>query len=303
MGIGNSAIRLLMREGNRKEFSGKILQLGKQLVVATEQSIEKLAEEENFKLSEPRCDIEYGKSQYPGVMAISDEYLFQRLGFEVVDALDQNTFEGANVIHDLNHPFDKDFEKIGTYDFIYDGGTIEHIFNIPNALKNVFDLLAMDGRIVHATAINAINHGYYNFATFFFEEFYETNGFQINENGVVRIPDISLGDKVLYTSCGKNSQFAKSVNPSLFDGVVCWTNFIATKTSDSTGDRFPQQGFYLGTWDPTSSVEGHGNSGLVHGDSLVKSIYGKLIRVPFLKCIAKYLRDRYANSLVDWEVI
>lgn len=303
MGIGNSAIRLLMHEGNRKKFSGRILQLGKQLVLATEQSIERLAEEENFVLSEPRCDTEYSKTIYPGVISISDKYLFQRLGFEVVDALDRNAFEGANVIHDLNNLLDKELENIGAYNFIYDGGTIEHIFHIPNVLKNIFDLLAVDGRIIHASPVNCINHGYYNFATFFFEEFYGTNGFIINECGIIKVPNAKRNDKRLYTSCGKNSQFVRSLNPSLFNGADFGSNFIATKTNDSTGDRVPQQGFYLEAWDPSNSSKEFGNSGLVHGTSPLKSIYAKLITVPILKYVAKYLRDRYANSLVNWEVI
>jgi hypothetical protein len=113
MGIHNSAIRLLMREGNREKFSGRILQLGNQEVLTTEESLKKIAQEENFKLLEAHSDIGYGRSKY-GVHAttISSKYFFQRLGFETVDSLDFSSYEGANIIHDLNVLLDKDFKNI-----------------------------------------------------------------------------------------------------------------------------------------------------------------------------------------------
>jgi hypothetical protein len=303
MGVSNSYIRLLMREGNRKKFTGKVLQLGKQLVIATEESIERLAEEEKFELSEPRCDPGYFDSPYPGVIGISDEYLFQRLGFDVVDSLDKSSFEGANVIHDMNCLLDRGFKNIGSYDLIIDGGTIEHIFHTPNALKNIFDLLVVDGRVIHLSPVNMINHGYYNFATFFFEEYYAANEFLINECGVIKIPDENNNDRWLYTSCDKSSQFMRSLNQTLFDGAVFGLNFIATKTNNSTGDKVPQQGVYVGTWDSSKASPEHGNSGLIHGDSPLKSLYRKILTVPVLKYLARYLRDKYAVSLVKWEVV
>ena len=48
MGINNSCIRLLMREGNREKFCGKILQLGKQTVVTTEKKLNKSLKKKNL---------------------------------------------------------------------------------------------------------------------------------------------------------------------------------------------------------------------------------------------------------------
>ena len=229
--------------------------------------------------------------------------IYSRDWVDVVDSLDQSTFEGANVVWDLNHRLNKEFEKTGAYDFIYDGGTMEHIFNVPAALNNIYDLLSMGGRIAHLSPVKFINHGFYNFSTFFYEEFYEANQFLVNECGIVKIRDARWGDCDLYTTCDKKSQFVRSLNPALLDGATFITSFIATKLSESTGDKIPQQGIYINAWDLPNASEEYGNSGLVHGDSFLKSIYSKLTTVPILNHLIKYLRNRYASFLVKWEII
>jgi hypothetical protein len=301
MGIDNSCIRLLMREGNRKKFSGRILQLGKQTVATTGHRIEEIAREEKFELSEPLCDMGYREIEGRG--AVSDEYLFRRLGFDMVDSLDKNTFEGANVVWDLNQLLQKEFANIGAYNFIYDGGTMEHLFHVPNALNNIFKLLSVDGRVAHLSPVKFINHGFYNFSTFFYEEFYETNKFLIEECGIIKLLDTKWKDHALYATCDKNSQFVRSLNPTLLDGATFIMNFIATKLPESTGDRIPQQGIYNNAWDLPNAVEEYGNSGLVHGSSPLKSIYAKLTAVPILKHLIKKLRNSYANYLVKWGII
>jgi hypothetical protein len=303
MGIYKDGIRLLMREGSRKKFSGRVLQLGRQEVLSTERNMKKISEEENFKLSEPREDIGYGKSKFSDEITVNDRYFFQSLGFEVVDSLDISTFEGANIIHDLNKLLTKELMNISTYDLIYDGGTMEHIFHIPNILKNIFDLLSVDGRIIHANPINMFNHGLYNFSTCFYEDFYSANGFLINECGVIKIPNVSWSGNRYYTSGHKNSQFIRSLNPGLLDGANYMTNFIATKLHDSTGHRVPQQGIYSMALNPSDTMEEQGNLGLVDGNSSLKFIYNKLLAVPILKPFIKYLRGKYADFLVKWEVI
>jgi hypothetical protein len=46
-----------------------------------------------------------------------------------VESIDYYPFEGATKVYNLNSYICRDFEN--RYDFIVDGGTIEHIFNIP----------------------------------------------------------------------------------------------------------------------------------------------------------------------------
>ena len=69
--------------------------------------------------------------------------LFDFLGFETTDYMDVSEYEGANVIHDLNTHVPANLH--GKYDLVIDGGTIEHIFNVPSAFENVNKMLHVGG--------------------------------------------------------------------------------------------------------------------------------------------------------------
>ena len=60
------------------------------------------------------------------------EQFFIDLGFENVDSLDNSSYEGATIIHNMNKPTPSHFKK---YDYILDAGTIEHIFNTPQVCE------------------------------------------------------------------------------------------------------------------------------------------------------------------------
>ena len=65
--------------------------------------------------------------------------LFRGLGAARVDVMDASPYEGANVIHNLS-------EEIGAslaekFDCVFDGGTLEHVFNFPTALKNCMGMV------------------------------------------------------------------------------------------------------------------------------------------------------------------
>jgi hypothetical protein len=78
---------------------------------------------------------------------LSDDFLFSFIGFESVRSVDYEPFEGADVIHDLNAPGLA--RKLPPCNLVYDGGTMEHVFHVPNLLQNMFDVLAVGGYALH----------------------------------------------------------------------------------------------------------------------------------------------------------
>src|SRR5262245_17809792 len=60
--------------------------------------------------------------------------LFRLLGAEEVVSLDASGYEGATVVHDLNEPIPE--ALAGQFDFVFDAGTLEHIFDFPRAVRN-----------------------------------------------------------------------------------------------------------------------------------------------------------------------
>lgn len=90
------------------------------------------------------------------------ETMFRTLGFGAVETMDMSAYEGAAHVHDLNRPVSEDLE--GQFDFIYDGGTLEHVFNVPVALTSIFRMLRPGGRFVSVNGLNGWpGHGFYQF--------------------------------------------------------------------------------------------------------------------------------------------
>ncbi|MEQ9259985.1 MAG: hypothetical protein RIG84_12925 [Roseovarius sp.] len=91
------------------------------------------------------------------------EAAMRGLGLGEIETMDFSDYEGAGIIHDLNDPVPEALH--GQFDFIFDGGTLEHVFNVPQALENVFNMLTVGGRFVSANGFNDWTfHGIYQFS-------------------------------------------------------------------------------------------------------------------------------------------
>jgi hypothetical protein len=107
------------------------------------------------------------------------EWVFRRLGASTVDSVDAADYEGATVIHDLNLPLPERLH--GRYSAVVEGGTLEHIFNFPSAIRSCMDLTEVGGRLICCTvANNYCGHGFYQFSPeLFFRVLTPDNGFVI----------------------------------------------------------------------------------------------------------------------------
>ena len=107
------------------------------------------------------------------------ELIFKILGAHTVDSIDTSNYEDATIIADLNRPIPP--ELFETYDLVYDGGTIEHVFNVEQSLKNIMSLPKIGGRvIIHTMANNFFGHGFYQFSPeLFYRVFSKENGYVI----------------------------------------------------------------------------------------------------------------------------
>jgi hypothetical protein len=97
-------------------------------------------------------------------------------GFKVSRAIDASGFEGADIIHDLNCAIPERLQDITS--FFYDGGTLEHVFDVATSFKNAFDLLRVGGIALFAPpANNLCGHGFYQFSPELFFRVLGANGF------------------------------------------------------------------------------------------------------------------------------
>ena len=172
MGLAPAAIAYLMIEGKRREFSGSVLTLGVQNVFMTQDQFEKLAHSLSYNLNPAPTKL----TKLPLIEGqITCEYALLRLGFSDVVATDANDFEDADFLFDLNDEKVPDVHR-GVYDLVIDSGTLEHVFHLPNALRNVVNFASDGGRVIHLSpSSNHIDHGFYMFSPTLFWDFYSVN--------------------------------------------------------------------------------------------------------------------------------
>ena len=102
--------------------------------------------------------------------------LFEAMGVET-DFVDIVASRGCEIVMDLNEPALP--AMIGAYDLIYDGGTMEHCFNVGQVMRNIHAMTRRGGYIVHLNPVNYFNHGFYNFNPTFYHDFYTQSGNRI----------------------------------------------------------------------------------------------------------------------------
>lgn len=181
MGISKSAFKLLIDEikkGNLPRGVVDVLQLGRQHTFITWDDATCLIKPlyEDF-----RGEIyEYGKVLNSRCVnnIIDDHTTFRFLGCKgKIESLDVSNYENATYIHDLNLPVPKELHN--KYDIIFDGGTIEHIFDTPQVLENIHKMLKIGGVVIHCTpSHNHVDHGYYMYSPIFFTDYYHINKYE-----------------------------------------------------------------------------------------------------------------------------
>ncbi len=105
--------------------------------------------------------------------------LLRALGAEHLDAIDVSAYEGASAIFDMNRPAPAELHA--RFTALIDGGTLEHIFDVPQAFRNVAALLRVGGHFVSVNGTNNfMGHGFYQFSPeLFFRVLCPQNGFEL----------------------------------------------------------------------------------------------------------------------------
>ena len=185
-----------------------------------------------------------------------DSYkFFEWLGFEDIESLDVSDYEGATIIADLNEPVADELKS--QYDIIFDGGTLEHVFNVHQAMKNIGDMLKKEGYVIHdVPAHNYSNHGFYMFSPTFFQDYYAANKYRVEElylfnhvandcSSEYRSVDCRLIDPMHFYS---NVYSRRCDEVSL---LIC----VAKKLSNSTEGHIPIQGLYNKIFSDEKKIE------------------------------------------------
>jgi hypothetical protein len=80
------------------------------------------------------------------------EPLFRQLGAAEVHSLDVSDYEGADILWDLNQPILPELEA--RFTVLFDGGSLEHVFNAPVALMSYMRMVRPGGHLLLALPAN-----------------------------------------------------------------------------------------------------------------------------------------------------
>lgn len=107
------------------------------------------------------------------------EPFLRHLGAEEINSFDNSSYEGATYTHDMNAPIPDNYKE--KYSVVLDGGSLEHVFNYPVALRNVMEMVEVGGHLLLITPSNNFSgHGFYQFSPeLFYSALSEENGFVI----------------------------------------------------------------------------------------------------------------------------
>ncbi len=172
--------------------------------------------------------------------------LWKSLGAQKLDFMDHSSYEGATILQDLSKPVPKELHQ--SYDFVFDGGTLEHVYNFPVGIENFMNLCRTGGCVCLWTpANNECGHGFYQFSPeLFFRLFSPINGF--------RLLSMILVEKRPFSS-----RWYEVRDPADINARVCCVNrhplfmmILAKKTRElEPGGLSVFQSDYIEAWDPS----------------------------------------------------
>ena len=265
MGVGSHEVKLLLSAVAEGVSFERTITLGRQRLVVSQGELAHLTR---------------GRMSVAAVAAVergrpyADE-LFRQLGAREVLAMDASPYEGAGLIQDLNAPlFAQNLQHCGRATLVFDGGTIEHVFNLPAALANCMRLLSVGGHFVGSSpANNQCGHGFYQLSPeLFHRAFGPSTGFSIT--------------KLILAEYVRDGAWFEALDPAVVGPAPVMSTIpleilvIAKKTSEvAPFEKWPQQSFWESQWKRTARISHRRKwlkSALARAFPRVRSLVGAL---------------------------
>ena len=225
MGIDIDVAKFLVSARERKVNYARTLTLGSQKFQFFDYDFKTLSDT-------------YGLKDLPHVENSLE--FFEYLGALEVSAMDFSDYEGAAILHDLNVPIGDELKE--KFTFVLDGGTTEHVFNFPTALKNAMEMVEIGGHLAIITGgNNFLGHGFYQFSP---ELFYRTLSAE-NGYAVKRLIAAEVGGRWFEVS---DPQIVRS-RVELINDKQVYLMVLAERIERRTiFENTPQQSDYVQMW-------------------------------------------------------
>lgn len=241
MGLDLNAVQFLLRARKRGVEFGSVLTIGRLKLDVFPAKVRQLLEQHGLAHDAFRSE---GRSDGQA------EAFFRCLGANSVQSLDASAYEGASLVHDLNQPVPAEWKQ--RYDIVYDGGTLEHVFNFPVALRSCMEMVKVGGHLfLDSPANNWFGHGFYQFSPeLFYGALSEENGYEVVE--------------MIAHPTGPHARWYGVANPSVVRSRVELISYtlihLLTHARRKRGGeifkQMPQQSDYTVAWQGSTSAPG-----------------------------------------------
>jgi hypothetical protein len=175
MGLDSRIIRILEHAHACGVNFDRTAMIGRQQVHLNSQQFAKVAQQCGFTNIDQLTHELYEDCDHYA------EPLLKAMGATTIDSVDVSDYEGANVITDMNLPIDSSLHN--RYSFVLDGGSLEHVFFFPTAIKNCMQMVEVGGHFFSVNGTNNFSgHGFYQFSPeLMYRVLAPENGFEVTE--------------------------------------------------------------------------------------------------------------------------
>jgi SAM-dependent methyltransferase len=268
MGLDFNTAQFLLGEKARGVSLGRTLTLGRQGVYMTTSEYSGLLSRLGATLENP---------------GHGDDF-FKALGAQPLMAMDASSYEGADLIHDLNHPIGLKLHS--TFDTLIDGGALEHIFNFPVSIRNCMQMVKPGGRFIMITPWhNYAGHGFYQFSP-------ELLHSVLSEDNGYKVERMLIAAEGNWYNVRKPAELKHRIEITTNDKILlCIT---ALRVDDKPiFTKWPQQSDYTSAWQKTGS---YNESDIGPRLTLAQRISLIFPAFEFLRCALRERRARLANN-------
>ena len=235
MGIDRQGAKFLFWARSEGVNFERALTIGRHVFFLSKRELHSVLSANGIIKSSAELDAIFTEAQ-----GYADPFL-RLLGCLAPASLDASDYEGATHVHDLNQPVPEAWQQ--QYSAVFDGGSLEHVFNFPQAIRNCMEMVKVGGHFLAITpANNFMGHGFYQFSPDLFARVFSAdNGFAL-EHMIIFELESSRWYEVMDP--------AKAMNRvSLINRTPTCLGIVARKLAHvPLFTQAPQQSDYIAKW-------------------------------------------------------